>query len=70
MPLIHWLSPLRDPSTAPSSNRHPLSEHRRGTEVRVSRRRSMAVSSWVAAVVLCLPSAGGQAWGQTGAETK
>lgn len=69
MPLIHWLSLLRETSTSPSSYRNPLSGHRHCTGVSVYRNRSMAASSWVAAVVLCLPLVGGQAWGQTGAET-
>lgn len=70
MPLIHWLSLLREPSTTPSSYRNPLSGHRHCTGVGVYRNQSMAASSWVVAVVLCLPLVGGQAWGQTGAETK
>lgn len=70
MPLVRLLSLLCDSSITPSSNRQSFSEHRHCKRVRVSRNRPVAVSSWVAAVVLCLSSVGGQAWGQTGAETK
>lgn len=54
MPLIRWSSLLRESSRTPSSVQSP----------------QMTVSSLVAAAALCFLSAGGQAWGQTGAETK
>ena len=54
MPLIHWSSLLRELSTTPSSHQN----------------HHIAVSSLVAAVLVCLPLVGGQAWGQTGAGPK
>ena len=70
MPLIHWLSSLREQSTTRSSDQNPLSGHRHRTAVRVSWKRFLAVSLWVTTATLCLPLAGGQAWGQSGADNK
>ena len=70
MPLIPWLSPLREKSIASPPDQDPLPGHQHYTGVGVCRNRSMAFFSGVAAMVLCLLSVGGQAWGQTEAETK
>ena len=68
MPLIPWLSPLREQSLTPSSDHNPLSGHHHDTRVGLCWNRPKAVFSWVAVVALCFPAMGSQAWGQTRTE--
>lgn len=70
MPLSHWLSPSRERSTTLSSDRNLLPGHHDGTKVEAYRNRPIAASCLLAAVAVCVPLVGGQAWGQTGAEQK
>lgn len=70
MPLIHWLVLLCAQSTTRSSDQNPLPRQRDCMGVRESWNLSMAASSWMATVVVCVSLVGGQAWGQTGPDTK